>query len=203
MRSIVVTTTLSLDGVMQAPGRPDEDLRGGFGHGGWALPYADAVMGEEMGKAMAQALGGPMLLGRLTYENLYQSWHGRTDGNPFTEALDRADKYVASATLTEPLTWANSTLIKGDVIEAVTAMKGQPGPDIGLLGSGQLAQSLMRHNLIDRYLLLIHPLVLGSGRRLFTDGLPYAPLRLTSSVTTTTGVIIATYEAGPAHDDGN
>ncbi len=191
MRSIVVTCSLSLDGVMQAPARADEDRRGGFEHGGWAIPYNDPVMAAEMGKAMAQ--GGSLLFGRRTYEDLYQVWPGRTD-NPYTEVLDKAQKYVASTTLAEPLPWVNSTLLKGDAAEAVARLKEQPGQDIGVLGSGQLIQSLMRRNLIDRYVLLIHPLVLGSGRRLFPDGSPYAALRLTGSVTTTTGVVIATYQ---------
>jgi dihydrofolate reductase len=192
MRSIVVTSSLSLDGVMQAPARADEDRRGGFERGGWAIPYNDPVMAAEMGKAMTQSQGGSLLFGRRTYEDFYRVWPGRTD-NPFTEVLDKAQKYVASTTLAEPLPWANSTLLKGDAAEAVARLKEQPGQDIGILGSGQLIQSLMRHNLIDRYVLLIHPLVLGSGRRLFPDGSPYAALRLTGSVTTTTGVVIATY----------
>jgi dihydrofolate reductase len=197
MRSIVVTSSLSLDGVTQAPARADEDRRGGFEHGGWAVPYSDPVMAAEMGKAMAQAQGGSLLFGRRTYEDLYRVWPGRTD-NPYTEVLDKAQKYVASTALAEPLPWANSTLLKGDAAEAVARLKEQPGQDIGVLGSGQLIQSLMRRNLIDRYVLLIHPLVLGSGRRLFPDGSPYAALRLTGSVTTTTGVVIATYQRAEA-----
>jgi dihydrofolate reductase len=195
MRSIVVTSSLSLDGVMQAPARADEDRRGGFEHGGWAVPYGDPVMAAEMGKAMAQ--GGSLLFGRRTYEDLYRVWPGRTD-NPYTEVLDKAQKYVASTTLAEPLPWANSILLSGDAAEAVARLKEQPGQDIGVLGSGQLIQSLMRRNLIDRYVLLIHPLVLGSGRRLFPDGSPQAALSLTGSVTTTTGVVIATYQRAEA-----
>jgi dihydrofolate reductase len=191
MSKVIVTNHLTLDGVMQAPGRPDEDLRGGFEHGGWATPNTDDVMGRVMGEGMAQ--GGPLLLGRRTYEDFYDFWPKQKD-NPFTEALERVQKYVASTTLTEPLPWSNSTLLEGDVAEAVTNLRRQPGTDIGVLGSGELVGTLMRHSLVDRYVLMYHPIVLGSGRRLFREGSPLASLRLVDSVTTTTGVVIATYE---------
>jgi dihydrofolate reductase len=192
MSKVVVVNNVTLDGVMQAPGRQDEDLRGGFEHGGWALPYNDAVMGRVMGERMAQ--GGALLLGRRTYEDFYAVWPNRTD-NPFTEVLNNTQKYVASTTLEEPLPWSNSTLLKGDAAEAVARLKEQQGEDLAVLGSGELVTSLMRRNLIDQYLLLIHPLVLGSGRRLFTDGGAFVTLRLIDTVTTTTGVVIATYQA--------
>jgi dihydrofolate reductase len=192
MRKVVVTNNLTLDGVMQAPGRPDEDVRGGFDRGGWARPYNDPVMGRVMGEGMAQA--GALLLGRRTYEDFASVWPNRTD-NPFTEVLDATQKYVASTTLAEPLPWKNSTLLKGDAADAVADLKQQPGPDLTILGSGELIQSLRRRNLIDEYVLLIHPLILGSGRRLFPEGSPPADLRLASSVTTTTGVMIATYQS--------
>ena len=192
MRKVSVTISLSLDGVMQAPGRPDEDTRGGFQRGGWALRYNDPVMGRVMGEGMAQT--GALLLGRRTYEDFAGYWPHQKD-NPFTEVLDNIRKYVASRTLTEPLPWKNSTLLQGDATEAVATLKKEPGPDIAILGSGELIQSLRRTNLIDEYVLLIHPLVLGSGRRLFPDGGPSSELRLASSVTTTTGVVIATYQA--------
>jgi dihydrofolate reductase len=191
MRKVVVTNNLTLDGVMQAPGRPDEDVRGGFDRGGWALRYNDPVMGRVMGEGMAQA--GALLLGRRTYEDFASVWPNRTD-NPFTEVLDNTQKYVASTTLAEPLPWKNSTLLKGDAADAVADLTQQPGPDLTILGSGELIQSLRRRNLIDEYVLLIHPLILGSGRRLFPEGSPPADLRLASSVTTTTGVMIATYQ---------
>jgi dihydrofolate reductase len=191
MRKVVVTNNLTLDGVMQAPGRPDEDVRGGFDRGGWALPYNDPVMGRVMGEGMAQA--GALLLGRRTYEDFASVWPNRTD-NPFTEVLDATQKYVASTTLAEPLPWKNSTLLKGDAADAVADLTQQPGPDLTILGSGELIQSLRRRNLIDEYVLLIHPLILGSGRRLFPEGSPPADLRLAGSVTTTTGVMIATYQ---------
>ncbi len=200
MSKVIVVNNVTLDGVMQAPGRPDEDRRGGFTHGGWALPYNDAVMGRAMGEGMATS--GALLLGRRTYEDFYAVWPNRTD-NPFTEVLNNAQKYVASTTLTEPLPWQNSTLLKGDVAGAVADLKQQPGADIVILGSGELIQSLMRHNLIDQFTLLIHPLVLGSGRRLFADGGAFATLRLTNTVTTTTGVVIATYQvAAPTTKEG-
>lgn len=190
MSKIVVVENLSLDGVMQAPGRTDEDLRCGFEHGGWALPYNDSDKGRIMAGGMAQA--GPLLFGRTTYEDFFRIWPGRKD-NPFSEVLDNAEKYVASTTLTEPLPWKNSTLLKGDVPHAVARLKAQPGKDIVVLGSGELVRSLMRRNLIDEYVLLIHPLVLGSGRRLFADDGALASLRLVGAQTTSAGVVIATY----------
>jgi dihydrofolate reductase len=191
MSDVIVFTSLTLDGVMQAPGRPDEDRRGGFAHGGWAQPYNDPVMASVAAEGMANS--GPLLLGRRTYEDFHSFWPHQTD-NPFTEVLDNAQKYVASTTLAEPLPWRNSTLLKGDAAEAVAGLKQQPGKDLVVLGSGELARSLMRRDLVDRYVLLIHPLVLGSGRRLFTDGGTFAALRLVHARTTTTGVVIATYE---------
>jgi dihydrofolate reductase len=196
MSKVVVFENLTLDGVMQSPGRPDEDPRGGFAHGGWANvqvrdPGADPVMGSAVAASMANT--DALLLGRRTYEDFYSFWPHQTD-NPFTEVLDNTLKYVASTTLREPLPWQNSTLLKGDAAQAVAGLRQQPGKDIVVLGSGALVQSLRRANLIDRYVLLIHPLVLGSGRRLFPDGGGVAALRLVDSVTTTTGVIIATYQ---------
>jgi dihydrofolate reductase len=189
MRKLAVTEHLTLDGVMQAPGRPDEDTRGGFEQGGWAAPNNDEVMGAVLGAGMAQ--GGPLLFGRRTYEDFYGFWPHQSD-NPFTEVLDNAEKFVASRTLSDPLPWNNSTLLRGDAGETVKELKEQEGMDIGVLGSGELVQSLIRHQLVDEYLLMIHPLILGSGRRLFPDGV-ISKLRLVDSVTTTTGVVIATY----------
>ena len=190
MRKIVAVENVSLDGVMQAPGRADEDLRGGFEHGGWALPYDDADKGRIMATGMAQ--GGPLLFGRRTYEDLFVAWSGRTD-NPFTEVLDNAQKYVASTTLIEPLPWKNSTLLEGDAAEAIARLKEHPGKDLVVLGSGELVRSLARRRLVDEYVLLIHPLVLGSGRRLFADAGTLAALRLVDAQTTSAGVMIATY----------
>ncbi len=189
MSKVVVFTNLTLDGVMQAPGRPDEDRRGGFEHGGWATPYAAMA---QAGNSMANT--SALLLGRRTYEDFYTVWPNRTD-NPYTAVLNNMQKYVASTTLSEPLSWINSTLLKGDAAEAVARLKEEPGKDLLVMGSGELVQSLMRRNLVDSYVLLIHPLVLGSGRRLFTDGGAFAALRLVATSTTTTGVVIATYAA--------
>ncbi|MEU8380162.1 dihydrofolate reductase family protein [Streptosporangium sp. NPDC048865] len=191
MRKIVVIEHLTLDGVMQAPGAPDEDVRGGFEHGGWAVPRNDAVMGGEMAKGMG---GSELLFGRLTYERFHSFWPEQPAPNPFTDVLNDTRKYVVSTTLTGPLPWVNSTLLAGDAAKAVAELKEEPGADIAVLGSGELVRSLMRHDLVDVYQLMIHPLVLGSGRRLFPEGGSFAGLRLTGSVTTTTGVVIATYD---------
>jgi dihydrofolate reductase len=189
MTRIVVINHLTLDGVMQAPGRPAEDTRGGFEHGGWAVPDNDEELARVMGEGMAS--GGPLLLGRRTYEDFASFWP-KQKNNPYTDVLNQAQKYVASRTLKDPLPWSNSTLLKGDAAEAVAGLRKRPGKDIAILGSGELVKSLMRRNLIDEYMLMIHPLVLGSGRRLF-DGDSYAALHLVDSRTTTTGVVIATY----------
>jgi dihydrofolate reductase len=191
MRKLMVLENLTLDGVMQAPGGKDEDRRGGFEHGGWSGPYNDDVKMRVMGEGMSRQTD--MVLGRWTYQKFYDVWAGRTD-NPFTAVFERSQKYVASRTLRGPLPWVNSTLLEGDAAEAVAQLKQTPGPDLLVMGSGVLAQSLMRRELVDEYQLVIHPLVLGSGRRLFTDELPRTTLELVRSVPTTTGVIIAFYE---------
>lgn len=191
MGKIILFTSVTLDGVMQALGRADEDRRGGFSHGGWGTAYSDAVLGKIAGEGMATS--GALLLGRRTYEDFYSVWPNQTE-SPFTEVLNNTQKYVASTTLKEPLPWMNSTLLNGDIAEAVTALKEKLEKDIVVLGSGELAQTLMQHGLVDRYVLLIHPLVLGSGRRLFNDGAFFAALRLIDSKASTTGVIVAIYE---------
>ena len=191
MSKIIVFNNVTLDGVMQAPGRPDEDTRDGFPYGGWAIPYADPEIGRAAGESMATT--GGLLLGRRTYMDFYSVWPNRTD-NPFTEVLNNTPKYVASRTLKEPLPWMNSTLLKGDVPKAVAELKGQQEKDLVVLGSGELIQTLMKHNLIDLYMLLIHPLVLGSGRRLFADG-SFAELGLVEAKTSSTGVLIAAFKS--------
>ncbi len=191
MRRIVVTNNLTLDGVMQAPGRADEDTRGGFQHGGWSWPYNDAVKGRAMAGGMAQS--PDLLFGRRTYEDFYRVWPGRTD-NPFTEVLDRAQKYVVSRTLREPLPWQNSTLLPGQAAESVARLKETPGKDLVILGSGELIRALLRAGLIDTYVVMIHPLLFGSGRHMFPDDGVFVKLELTKAEPTTTGVIIATYE---------
>lgn len=191
MRKLSVTNSVTLDGVMQAPGGPDEDRRGGFEHGGWAAPFNDSVMAQKMGEGMAKK--SELLLGRRTYENFASYWPFQTD-NPFTEVLDNTQKYVVSRTLGVQLPWKNSTLLKGDAADAVATLKESEGPDLAILGSGDLITSLAERRLVDTYTLLIHPLVLGTGRRLFPDGAALAQFTLTDSVPTTTGVIIATYQ---------
>ncbi len=188
MRKIVVFTNLTLDGVMQAPGRPDEDTRDGFSHGGWGAPYA------AMSYLNNSTLNtGPMLFGRRTYMDFYSVWPDRKD-NPYTEILNKAQKYVASTTLKEPLPWVNSTLLKGDIAQAIIKLKAEPGQDFLVMGSGVLVQALMQHKLVDRFVLLIHPLILGSGRRLFPDGSTFTNLKLIDLKPTPNGVAIATYE---------
>jgi dihydrofolate reductase len=190
---IVAWTLVSLDGVMQSPARPDEDRRGGFEHGGWTVPYADALVGARAGQSMSATDDGGLLFGRRTYEDFYAVWPKRTDGNIFTEVLNRRQKYVVSRTLEEPLPWANSTLLKGDAETTVAELKARPGGTLVVLGSGELMRSLMRSDLVDQYTLLIHPVVLGSGRRLFAEYGPHFELELVEETRTTTDVVIATY----------
>jgi dihydrofolate reductase len=187
---VVAFESVTLDGVMQAPGRPDEDTRGGFRHGGWAAPYADPALGRVAAESMETT--GALLFGRRTYQDFYGFWPRQTD-NPFTEVLNNTRKYVASRTLEEPLEWTNSVLLQGDVAETVAGLRKELEKDVVILGSGDLVQTLVRHGLVDRFMLLIHPLILGEGRRLFPEGLPRKALTLEDSSTTTTGVIVATY----------
>lgn len=191
MARIIAIENITLDGVMQAPAAPDEDTRGGFAHGGWAQPYGDEISMQKAREGMASE--GAMLFGRVTYERFLKVWAGRED-NPFSPVLDARHKYVVSTTLTEPLAWQNSTLIGGDVIAAVRELKEHaPEKNLGLLGSGVLLRSLLAADLVDELQLSIAPLVLGTGTRLFAEDGPYLRLRLTESVTTTTGVVLATY----------
>lgn len=191
MRKVIVFTNVTIDGVMQSPAGPDEDPRGGFTKGGWAAPY----QAMSYASAGGQPKPSPLLFGRWTYQNFYSFWPHQKD-NPFSEILNKSQKYVASTTLSEPLPWQNSTLLQGDAAQAVAKLKEQPGEDLLVMGSGVLVQTLMKHNLIDLYTLLIHPLVLGSGRKLFPEGGPSAALKLLESKTTPNGVIIATYQPG-------
>lgn len=200
MSGLTVVESLSLDGVMQSPGRPDEDIRDSFENGGWAVPYADEVMGRAMGARMARGRGGALVLGRRTYEDFAGYWPNRQD-NPYTETLNASQKYVASRTLTEPLPWQNSTLLEGDAVDAVASLKDASGGQLTVLGSGLLAGQLIRRGLVDEFVLLIHPLVLGSGRRLFPED-AHVPLKLVDSLTTTTGVVITTYRPAAGATDG-
>jgi len=183
---------LTLDGVMQAPGRADEDLRDDFQYGGWATPYA-AMSSSEAGESVPNF--GALLLGRRTYEAMYDFWPKQI-GNPMTDMLNNMQKYVASTTLQGSLPWVNSTLLRGDVPREVTKLKKQQDEnlDLVIMGSGELIQTLMEQKLIDRYVLLIHPLVLGSGQRLFRQNGSFATLQLVSVKATSTGVVVATYE---------
>lgn len=194
MARVVVMNHVTLDGVMQGPGRPDEDTRGGFAHSGWA--QRSAAPGDAAGLAMGKrmAAGGGLagwLFGRRTYEDLLAVWNA--EGGPFKDALNNTPKYVASTTLKHPLPWPNSTLLHGDTVEAVRALKAQFDGVLGIMGSGELVGTLMAANLIDEYLLMIHPLVLGSGRRLFPEGVE-ATLRLVEGIIDSAGMAIVSYE---------
>ena len=191
MRSITVTMWVTLDGVVQGPGRADEDARGGFTHGGWGRRYDDEVMSREMAKAMAKP--GDMLFGRRTWQDFITAWGRLTDGNPVTTHMNAATKYVVSRTLEDAGAWQNSILLRGDAVELVAKLKAQPGGDLAIIGSASLVRSLHAAALIDRYTLLICPLTLGSGTRLFEDSATQAEFELTDSVATTKGVIIAQY----------
>jgi dihydrofolate reductase len=191
---VIAIEHLTLDGVMQSPGAPDEDPRDGFEHGGWANERQDPAMQEAMSARMSSAWS--LLAGRTTYERFADYWP-KQESNPFTEALNRVQKYVASTTLTEPLPWQNSTLLKGDAADAVANLKGELSENLVVFGSGVLIQSLLPRNLVDEFILLIHPLVLGSGRRLFPEsGSTRSAFELVDSATTGTGVVIATYRPG-------
>lgn len=190
MRKLVVSTFLTLDGVMQAPGGPEEDPTGGFTHGGWSVNYWDDVMGQQMAEAMSRPFD--LLLGRKTYEIFAAHWPHVTD-DPMAETLNSATKYVASRTLDE-VEWSRSTLIKDDVAEHVARLKNEEGPEIQVHGSWNLIQTLLKHDLVDEYRLWILPLVLGSGKRIFEDGTIAAGLKLVDSRTSSTGVLIARYE---------
>ena len=191
MSKVVVIEHLTLDGVMQGPARPDEDRRDGFEYGGWGAAAYDPAMQKVIGARMGSLWS--LLVGRTTYEDFAKVWPNQPQPNPFTEALNNAEKFVASTTLTEPLPWQNSTLLKVDATDAVAKLKKDHDKTLVIFGSGVLVQSLMRRDLIDEYVLQIHPVVLGKGRRLFPDGSPLTNFSLVDSVTTGTGVIIATY----------
>ncbi|MGH2403542.1 MAG: dihydrofolate reductase family protein [bacterium] len=190
MRKLTTNTFVSLDGVMQAPGGPPEDPSGGFSYGGWSVTYWDDMMGQIMGDSFARPFD--MLLGRKTYEIFAAYWPYAGD-QPGAAELNRARKYVASRTL-KTVEWANSTLIKGDVVREVRALKQADGPEIQIHGSGNLIQSLLKAGAIDEFRLWIFPVLLGRGKRLFGDGTIGAGLQLRDSKTSTTGVTVATYE---------
>ena len=190
MRKLIVSTFLTLDGVMQAPGGPGEDDSGGFAHGGWSVNYWDDKMGEVMGEATSRPFA--MVLGRKTYDIMAAFWpHAGEEagGKVFNEAT----KYVASRG--QPtLQWNNSVLIDGDAAEGIAALKTEDGPELQVHGSGNLIQTLLRHNLVDQYRLWIFPVVIGSGKRLFSDGTIPAGLKLVDTKVSSTGVVMGTYE---------
>ncbi|HEV7174492.1 MAG TPA: dihydrofolate reductase family protein [Solirubrobacteraceae bacterium] len=189
MAKILVANHVTLDGVMQSPARPDEDTRDGFAHGGWAAARNDELMAAKIGERMAGDRA--FLFGRRTYEDFYAVWPNRP-GNPFSEALTNTPKYVASRSLAEPLPWENSILLTGDAAEQVAKIKQQRDGTLTVFGSGELTGALIAADLVDEFLLIVHPLVLGNGRRLFGAG-PYAELELIDAVATDAGVVIAAY----------
>lgn len=193
---LIVGAFLSMDGVMQAPGGPDEDREGGFDLGGWLVPYAD----EDMGKFMVESITSTdaLLLGRKTYEIFAAHWPLVTDENdPIATKLNSMPKYVASRTL-DKVEWNNSTLLEGDAAEAVAELKRQPGGSLQTQGSTDLAQTLIRHDLVDEYRLLLYPVVLGKGKRLFREGNPPSALRLVDTKISSTGIAMHTYESAGA-----
>jgi len=191
MRAITVTMWLTLDGVVQGLGRPDEDTRGGFTYGGWGRRYNDEVMDREMAKGMTTP--GDLLLGRRTWQDFTTAWGEATDGNPVSEHMNAATKYVVSRTLADADAWQNSTLLRGEAVSTVSDLKSGPGNDLSIIGSASLVRDLHAAGLIDRYTLLIHPLTLGAGTRLFEGPAPLTEFTLTDTVTTTKGVIIGRY----------
>jgi dihydrofolate reductase len=193
MRKLIVTTFLTLDGVMQAPGGSEEDERDGFTYGGWSVNYWDERMNQFMGEVMGHPFA--LVLGRRTYDIFAGYWPTAED--PGAKPLNEATKYVASRSR-PTLDWRNSVLIEGDAAEGVAALKREDGPELQVHGSGNLIQTLLRHNLVDTFLLWTFPVVIGSGKRLFADGTVPAGLKLVDSTVSSTGVVIGTYE--PAGD---
>jgi len=192
MRKLVLNTFLTLDGVMQAPGGPDEDREGGFRYGGWSVNFWDEPMGETIVAWTHRA--GALLLGRKTYEIFAAHWPNVGDEDPVAAKLNGVRKYVASRTLKD-VTWQNSSLITGDVIEAVKGLKREPGEEIQVHGSADLIQTLLRHGLVDELRLWVFPVIVGTGKRLFGNGAVPGAYKLIDSKTSSTGASINTYEA--------
>jgi len=192
MRKLLVDEWMALDGVVQAPGAPDEDTTGGFQHGGWHLRYFDDISRNWVLTYLNEA--GGFLFGRRTYEGFAAHWPNASEEEQvIARPLNTKPKYVASRTLTEPLMWQNSTLLRGDVVGAVGALKREAGADLHVMGSTQLVQTLIEHDLVDEFQLMIDPLVLGRGKRIFPNDGVLRALRLAESKVTTTGAILATY----------
>jgi dihydrofolate reductase len=197
MRKVVVVEWMTLDGVVQAPGHADEDREGGFEHGGWHLPYFDDMSRDWVVQGYAEA--GGFLLGRRTYENLAAYWPNASEQEQvIARPLNTKPKYVATRTLAEPLDWQNSTVLTGDVAKAVLALKQEDDRDLHVIGSPEFAQTLIEQDLVDAFRLMIDPLIVGGGKRLFRDGYPRKPLRLLESRVTSTGAILATYATTPS-----
>jgi dihydrofolate reductase len=190
MREIIVTTFVTLDGVMQAPGGPGEDDSGGFAYGGWSVNYWDATMNETIGAIMGKPFD--LLLGRRTYDIFASFWPNAADA-PGAKELNAATKYVVSASR-PALIWGPAVLVEGDVPARIAGLKGEAGPELQVHGSGNLIQTLLRHGLVDRFYVWVFPVLVGSGKRLFADGTAPAGLRLTRSTVSKTGVVIGTYE---------
>jgi dihydrofolate reductase len=190
-RKLVVTTFVTLDGVMQAPGGPEEDPSDDFSLGGWSVTQWDDVMVEHMGEGMWGSKQFGLVLGRKTYEIFAAHWPYSDE--PGADLLNSAPKYVASTTL-DSVDWANSQLLEGDVPTAVARLKEEDGPELQVHGSAVLIQTLLEHDLVDEFRLMIFPVVVGKGKRLFGDGTVPGGLKLTDSKTSTTGVVIATYQ---------
>ena len=192
MRKVIVNEFLALDGVAQAPGGADEDTSGGFEHGGWHLGYFDDASQQWVLKSITEA--GGFLLGRRTFEIFAAYWpNAPEEEQVIAEPLNNQPKHVASTTLSEPLEWQNSTLLKGDVPQAVAALKQEDGGDVHVIGSTQLVQTLVEHDLVDEFRVMIDPLVLGGGKRIFRDDGVLRPLQLLDHEVTGTGAILATY----------
>jgi dihydrofolate reductase len=192
MRKVIVSAWMTMNGVYQSPSGPDEDPEGRFVHGGWARPYFDDIAMEWVVKSVSGA--GGFLLGRRTYEIFAAHWPvAPAEERVLAEPMNRLPKYVVSTSLSEPLKWQPSTLLQGDIAEAVRRLKNDDGKDLRAIGSAQLVQTLIEHELVDELQLMIDPVVVGGGKRLFRDDGSFRRLRLVDSQTTTTGAIIATY----------
>jgi dihydrofolate reductase len=192
MGKVIVQEWMTLDGVVQAPGAADEDTTGGFKYGGWHLRYFDDISQKWVVEDLAAA--GGFLLGRRTYEGFAAHWPNASEEEQVVaQPLNTRPKYVASRTLTEPLAWQNSTVLQGDVVKAVAALKQEDGGDLLVIGSTELVQTLIEHDLVDEFHLMIDPLIVGGGKRIFRDDGALRPLRLVDSKVTTTGAILATY----------
>jgi dihydrofolate reductase len=197
MRKVIVLEHISLDGVIQGPGGPDEDTSGGFAYGGWIAPYSDAILGTALRRQMNMPFD--LLLGRKTFDIWESYWPKHADGWP---GVNTATKYVASNTMTSS-EWQPSVFLNGDIAESVAQIKQQPGPDLHVWGSGNLLQTLIKHDLVDAFWLMIYPITLGRGKRLFADGTIPAAFKVTESKVTSNGVIVVNYERAGAITTGS